>query len=58
MDHQKASKISLNFFKFVAVILFGTMSESFGKIVRIVFELRAGGDGGGGDMVPKQAFSF
>ena len=28
-------------YKFVTVILLGTMSESFRKIVRIVFELRA-----------------
>ena len=47
--------------KFVTVILFGTMSESFRKIARIVFELRSlcgDGDGDGRDVVPKQAFSF
>ena len=40
MDHQKASKIKKKC-KFVTVILFGTMSQSFRKIVQIVSELRA-----------------
>ena len=41
MDHQKALKISIFECKFVTVILFGTISESFRKIVRIVFELHS-----------------
>ena len=41
LDHQKASTISKKECKFVTVILFGTMSESFREIVRKVFELSA-----------------
>ena len=56
MDHQKASKNSKKFrCKFITVTLFKTKSESFRKIARIVFELRAllrDGDGDGRDVVP------
>ena len=43
--------------KFATVILFGTMSETFRKIVRIVFELRAlVWRWESRDVVPQQAF--
>ena len=42
--------------RFVTVILFGTMSESFWKIVGIVLELRA--LVWGWNVAPKQAFYF
>ena len=56
--HQKFHFIKC---KSVTVILFGTMSKSFRKIVRIVFELRVLVWGWGWRwqrLVPKQAFSF
>ena len=41
MDHQKISNITKKLCKFVSVILFRTISESFMEIQRIVFELLA-----------------